>query len=163
LSRELIKSEVGKENPDWLLISNLTKQIYLETQPTNPLLFKKGMINLIKCGEYRVSDITVEIKSCFDNDEYIFSDSPNELIKQLKSGVIQLEDKFIVVVTDSNTFTNKVIQNGFFVNLYKATVYNKWSKKPTKIIIKGDGVDIGFNIGELKSVIRDYQLKSILS
>ena len=139
MSRELIKSEVGKENPDWLLISNLAKQIYLENQPTNPLLFKKGMINLIKCGEYRdgfeVSDITVEIKSCFDNDEYIFSDSPNELIKQLKSGVIQLEDKFIVVVTDSDTFTNKVIQNGFFVNLYKATVYNKWSKKPTKIII----------------------------
>jgi hypothetical protein len=41
LSVELIKSEVGKENPDWLLISNLAKQIYLENQPTNSQTVKK--------------------------------------------------------------------------------------------------------------------------
>jgi hypothetical protein len=32
MSKEIIQSELNKETPDWLLISNLSKEIYLKSR-----------------------------------------------------------------------------------------------------------------------------------
>jgi hypothetical protein len=168
MSKEIIQSELNKETPDWLLISNLSKEIYLKSRPSNPLNFKKGVISLIKCGEYTTHDVKDQLSKCFDSDDYLFLNiSPadlTKLIKDYKSGVGKLTyDKYIIIITDSASISNKLITNGFNIDLYNATVRNKWVDKPTKLFIKGNGVDFSSNFDELKATIRDITLNSILN
>jgi hypothetical protein len=90
--------------------------------------------------------------------------SLNRLIKEYKSGVGELTyNKYIIIVTSSTSISNKLITNGFNVDLYNAVVRNKWSDKPTKLFIKGNGVNFSSNFNDLKATIRDITLNSILS
>jgi len=172
MSKEIISTELLKESPDWLLISNLAKELYLSTQQTNPLGFRKGVINVVKCGEYSTWDVLEELKSCFDSGEYSITSRStsniNTLLREYKNGGGKLKsdidgDKYVVIVTDSSSVATNLITAGFQCNLYKATIFGKYTKKTVKMIIKGEGININVPLGGLKAEIRDAALKSLLS
>ena len=169
MSKELIQSELNKETPDYLFISNIAKELYQKSLPSNPLKFKKGMVNIIKCGEYSTWEVKKELERCFEGDEYFIvncgTSGMNKLIKLGKSKgniLSDINDMFVIIVTSDAPVVTNTITAGFPCNLYKASIYNKYSNKDTRIIIKGEGVDVRCKVGELKSYIRDYTLNSIL-
>jgi hypothetical protein len=54
---DLIREEIKKDNPDWLLISNLSQKLYLESNKANLLGIRENIINLVKVGAHGVSDV----------------------------------------------------------------------------------------------------------
>lgn len=170
MSKELIESELIKTTPDWLLISNLAKELHSKSIPTNPLGFKKTSLNIIKCGKYNTNDVMDELKKCFSSDEYEFIHVGgysgmtvtkfNKLIPTLK----ELNHKFIVIVTDKDQIYTNCSTKGYECNIYKAGIRNKYDKaKSTRITIVGEGIEIKADLSSLRSEIRGTTLDSLLS
>lgn len=167
MSKEVIVSELSKETPDWLLISNLAKELHKGSLPTNPLGFKKGFLNIIKTGKYNTVDVIDELKKCFTSDEYEFihvggySGMTVTKYNKLIPTLINL-DKYVVVVTDKDQVYTNSSTKGLECNIYKATIRNKWDKKATTITIVGAGISIKSELSSLRAEMRGTTLDSIL-
>jgi len=163
--KDTISTELLKDKPDWLLISNLAKQIHLSELQSNPLGFKRGAINIIKCGEHNVNPIVDELNATFDSDEYqIITVGGWVGMTVTNFNKLKFDDsKFTIVVTNKDqVFTNCTMKK-LQCNLYKGLMSNKYdSKKETTIQIRNEDVNIKCAKGELKAAIRDIALKSIL-
>jgi hypothetical protein len=131
--RDTISNELLKENPDWLLISNLAKQIHMSQLQTNPLGFKRGVINIIKCGDHNVRPVYEELTSTFDTDDYHLIEIGgwggmtvtgfNKLLPKLDMS------KYILVVTNKDqVFSNSSIK-GYQCNIYKGLMSNKYNRE----------------------------------
>lgn len=62
---DLIKQEINKDNPDWLLISNLAQKLYLESNKPNLLGIREGVINLVKVSAHGVGDVVDMLEPIF--------------------------------------------------------------------------------------------------
>ena len=163
MNADKIKSEILKESPNWLLISELAKEQYESQLETNTLGFKKGVLNIIKVGEWDIYDIHKEISACFDNEEYhyITNDDVRKFNKWIKSKP-DLFDRYHIVVTSKPKIALNAMSAGIDCNLYKAGLRFKYVKEPTRINIKGDSVDLSFEHGTLKQEIRNITLKNLI-
>lgn len=152
---EQVKSEISKENPDWLLISNLSKQIAAENLPTCPIGFKKGYINFIKVREY--SSFTNEFVKNLDRSQYRiryinYTRKAGSIIKETN-----LDDKFTIFIshkdiTSSVSFPMDIPFQRFNGSCsYSEKNYYTLRNNQTK-------ERITFKSGELKSIIRDRKL-----
>jgi len=164
MSLEKIKSEILKENPNWLLVSTLAKEIHENQLETNTLGFKKGIINIIKVGQYDNYDFYKEIKSCFESDEYhyIANDDVREFNKWLASKP-NLSDKYHIVITSKANILSNSLSEGYECNLYKGGIRLKYDKKSTKFILKNDNIDISFEKGCLKQEVRNITLNKLFN
>jgi len=161
---EKIKSEILKENPDWLLISTLAKEIYENSLETNALNFKKGVLNIIRCGEWDVHDIKEELMKCFHNNDYnfIIGEDVRQFNKWIKEEP-NLFDKYHVILTSKNQIPTNASLKGIDCKIYKATIFNKYNKeKETKFTIKGDNINISFGKDGLRQEIRSLTLAQII-
>ena len=152
---EQIKLEISKENPDWFLISNISKKIASENSPTCPMGFKKGFINFIKIKEY--SGFTAAFVKDIDKNKYRIKYI--NYIREIGSIIeeINLDDKFTIFIspkdiTSSVNFPMDVPFQRFngtdsVINPVIYTLINNQTKEK-----------IAFKDGELKSIIRDRKL-----
>ena len=163
MNADKIKSEILKESPNWLLISELAKELHESQLESNTLGFKKGVLNIIKVGEYDVYNIYDEIHTCFDTEEYHYTanDDVRKFNKWIKSKP-DLFDRYHIVVTSKPQIALNAMTAGIDCNLYKAGLRFKYDKEPTRIRIKGDSVDLSFEKGTLKQEIRNIALKNLL-
>lgn len=164
MNAEKIRSEMLKESPDWLLISALAKEQHESQLETNTLGFKKGVLNIIKVGEYDTYEIYKEISACFGTEEYhyIANDDVRKFNKWIKSKP-DLFDRYHIVVTSKPQVALNTMAEGIDCNLYRAGLRFKYDRdKQTRISIKGDSVDFSFEQGTLKQEIRNIALNNLL-
>ena len=164
MSKELIQAELLKENTDWFLISNIAKDIYNKERETNSLKFKKNALNIIRVGEYCHNDISYELKSCFDGDDYqyLIIDDLVKFNRWIKSNP-DLSDKYHIVITSNPKTHTNAISNGIECNVYSSLVKNKYKEDiPTTLILKGVDINIKFETGNLRSELRNLTLESLI-
>lgn len=163
--RDTISNELLKDKPDWLLISDIAKKIHFSELQSNPLGFKRGAINIIKCGENNVDPIYDELNATFDSDEYrIIAVGGWSGMTVTNFNKLKFDDsKFTIVVTNKDQVFNNCTMKKLQCNIYKGLMNNKYNReKETTIQIRNEDINIKCSLGELKSVIRDISLKSIL-
>ena len=164
-----IKEELEKSNPDWLLISNLAKDMYLKSQQTNSLGLKKGVVNIIKASEHNCDKILKNLKSCFNTTDYEFVlvggyagmtvTKFNKLISTLS-----YNEKYIVVITNKDQIYPNLTKAGIECILYNAGLRNKYDgSKPTIFHIKGPDIDIKCPVTEIQMHLRDNALEMLLN
>lgn len=176
MSKEVILEQLQLENPDWLLISNLAKKIYLDNSKKNTLGFKKGSINIVKCSDNNITDIVSILKDCFNSEEYVFISvggwgklegiTRMDVTKLKKSlPALSYEDKYIVIVTNKPAVMLSCLKAGLTVNDYQAQIRNKYDRnKDTYFrIINSDGINIYCKMSELRVHIRDLALTELLN
>jgi len=175
MSKELILQQLENENPDWLLVSNLAKKLYIQNSKTNTLGFKKGHINVVRCSDVNIGDISKLLRDCFTSDEYVFiavggwrrnDGILNMDVTKLKKVVSTLnyEDKYIIIVTDKPAVTLATMKQGIPVNDYQAQFRNKYNKnKDTTFRIQNEDVNINCKMDELRSHLRDLALTELLN
>lgn len=168
MSKESIQQELLKDNPDWMLISNMAKDIYLQNQQTNSLGLKKGIVNIIKASEYNCDTIHKELKKCFPSSEYQYIEVGsysginvtkfNKLIPTLN-----YTDNYLVIVTNKDQVFANLSKAGIQCVVYNASLRNKWDKdKKTTFSITGGGISIKCKLDEIQSHIRDNALNLLL-
>ena len=164
MSKELIQAELLKKNTDWFLISNIAKDIYNKERETNSLKFKKNALNIIRVGEYCHHDISYELKSCFDGDDYqyLIIDDLVRFNRWIKSNP-DLSDKYHIVITSNPKTHTNAISKGIECNVYSSLVKNKYKEDiPTTLILKGVDINIKFETGNLRSELRNLTLESLI-
>jgi hypothetical protein len=164
-----IKTELEKPNPDWLLISNMAKDMYLKSQQTNSLGLKKGVVNIIKASEYNCAEVVNGLKKCFTTAEYEYIlvggysgmtvTKFNKLIPTLN-----YTEKYIIVVTNKDQVYPNLTKAGIECVLYNAGLRNKYDRdKTTMFHIKGQDVDIKCPVTEIQMHLRDNALEMLLN
>lgn len=160
-----IKQEINKKEPNWLLIADMAKQMYLSQKQSGPFGFKKGLINVIRMSGYHNSDLIKELK---DYDFNILVDTGRRFNKEVPNIYLQAQrlDKYTIVLTENSNLTNTLTQMNIPFVLYQITVRNKYTygdnKKPMTFYIKGNGHEFKFAKGESKMQMRDQSLDSLL-
>ena len=164
-----IKTELEKSNPDWLLISNLAKDMYLKSQQTNSLGLKKGVVNIIKASEYNCSVVSESLKSCFNTSEYEYltvggySGMTVTKFNKLMS-TLNYTDKYLILITNKDQVFANLSRVGVESIVYNASIRNKYDRsKETIFSIKGSGVEIKCPLGEIRKHLRENALEMILN
>ncbi len=167
---EILK-QLELESPDWLLIAKLAKEAYATSNQSNQIGFRKGAVNIVKAADYACGDIMGKLQECFnDSDEYQFLlvgsyrgmtvTKFNKLIPQIK---LDIENKYIIIITDKDQVFSNSIRDGMEVNDYRATIKNRWDSKKDNILnITGSSHKISCKMDDLKSHIRNLSLEKLL-
>lgn len=167
--KESIQTELDKENPNWLMISDLAKKLYLTEQQTNSLGLKKGVVNIIKSAEFNCEIVLDELHKCFDSSEYVWllvgSYKGMTVTKFNKIiSTLNYQDKYVIVVTNKEQVLTNLNKAGIQCMLYNASIRNRYDKEKTTLFrIKGGDIDIKCPLTEIKSHIRDNQLNMLLN
>ena len=171
--KESIQTELDKENPNWLMISDLAKKLYLTEQQTNSLGLKKGVVNIIKSTQFNCERVLDELHKCFDSSEYVWllvgSYKGMTVTKFNKIiSTLNYQDKYVIVVTNKEQVFTNLNKAGIQCMLYNASIRNRYDKEKNRAAsiplfrIKGGDVDIKCLLTEIKSHIRDNQLNMLL-
>lgn len=158
---DLIKEEIKKDNPDWLLISNLSQKIYLESNKANLLGIRENVINLVKVGAHGVSDVVDLLEPIFPGKVIGVGGyramTVNAGVKVLKT---RKENETIIIVTDRDALIKHLGPHQFF----RCHIGNQYNKNK---MVKWTNVDTGevtsFEPSELKSMIREQKINEILN
>jgi len=158
---DLIKEEIKKDNPDWLLISNLSQKIYLESNKANLLGIRENVINLVKVGAHGVSDVVDLLEPIFSGKVIGVGGyramTVNAGVKVLKT---RKENETIIIVTDRDALIKHLGPHQFF----RCHIGNQYNKNK---MVKWTNVDTGeittFEPSELKSMIREQKINEILN
>jgi hypothetical protein len=159
---DLIKEEIKKDNPDWLLISNLSQKIYLESNKANLLGIRENIINLVKVGTHVVGDVIDLLEPIYPGKVigvggYIAMtvNAGAKLVR--KRG----ENETMIIVTDRDALIKHLGPHQFF----RCNIANQYNNN--KITVKWTNVDTGeitsFEPKELKSMIREQKINEILN
>ncbi len=159
---DLIKEEIKKDNPDWLLISNLSQKIYLESNKANLLGIRENVINLVKVSVHGVGDVVDLLKPIFPGKVIgvggYAAMTVNAGVKLLKA---RKDNETIIIVTDRDALIKHLGPHQFF----RCNIADKYSDKRTTV--KWTNVDTGeitsFEPSELKSMIREQKINEILN
>lgn len=152
---EQVKLEISKENPDWFLISNISKKIASENSPICPIGFKKGFVNFIKVKEY--SDFTNAFIKEIDKNKYRIKYIHS--IREIGSIIEEtnLDDKFTIFIS-----TKDIAYSVNFPIDIPFQIFNGTDSviDPVIYTLKNNQTKerIDFKKGELKSIIRDRKL-----
>lgn len=151
---EQIKLEISKENPDWLLISNLSKRIAAENSPICPIGFKKGYINFIKVTEY--SSFIDEFIKDIDKSQYRIKYI--NYIREIGSIIEEtnLDDKFTIFISHKDITSSVSFPMDIPFQRFNGSY--SYSKKNYTLRNNQTKERITFKSGELKSIIRDRKL-----
>ena len=158
---DLIKEEIKKDNPDWLLISNLSQKIYLESNKANLLGIRENVINLVKVGAHGVSDVVDLLEPIFPGKVIGVGGyramTVNAGVKVLKT---RKENETIIIVTDRDALIKHLGPHQFF----RCHIGNQYNKNK---MVKWTNVDTGevtsFEPSELKSMNREQKINEILN
>lgn len=158
---DLIKEEIKKDNPDWLLISNLSQKIYLESNKANLLGIRENVINLVKVGAHGVGDVVDLLEPIYPGKVIGVGGyramTVNAGVKVLKT---RKENETIIIVTDRDALIKHLGPHQFF----RCHIGNQYKKNK---IVKWTNVDTGeitsFEPSELKSMIREQKINEILN
>ena len=158
---DLIKEEIKKDNPDWLLISNLSQKIYLESNKANLLGIRENVINLVKVGAHGVGDVVDLLEPIFPGKVIGVGGyramTVNAGVKVLKT---RKENETIIIVTDRDALIKHLGPHQFF----RCHIGNQYNKNK---MVKWTNVDTGevtsFEPSELKSMIREQKINEILN
>ena len=159
---DLIREEIKKDNPDWLLISNLSQKIYLESNKANLLGIRENVINLVKVGAHGVSDVVDLLEPIYPGKVIGVGGykamTVNAGVKVLKA---RKDNETMIIVTDRDALIKHLGPHQFF----RCNIANQYSNK--KIIVKWTNVDTGeitsFEPSELKSMIREQKINEVLN
>ncbi len=168
-----IKTEVAKQSPDWLLVSKLALGLHNDTLESNFFKFKKGKINVIQCSEYNVKEVRELLEDSMPGDNYMYIEvgsfgglTVTKFNKLLNTLTNTINEKFVVVVTCKAQVAANSLKLGLLVNLYNATLKDKWAKDVEKSIhLRNDELNFSFKskLSEVKAQIRDIKLNETLS
>lgn len=158
---DLIKEEIKKDNPDWLLISNLSQKIYLESNKANLLGIRENVINLVKVGAHGVGDVVDLLKPIFPGKVIGVGGYKamivNAGVKVLKT---RKDNETMIIVTDRDALIKHLGPHQFFIchigNQYNKNKMVKWTNVDT-------GEVTSFEPSELKSMIREQKINEILN
>ncbi len=159
---DLIREEIKKDNPDWLLISNLSQKIYLESNKANLLGIRENVINLVKVGAHGVGDVVDILEEVFPGKvigvggyRSMTVNAGAKLVRERK------ENQTMIIVTDRDALIKHLGPHQFF----RCNIADKYSDKRTTV--KWTNVDTGevtsFEPSELKSMIREQKINEILN
>lgn len=161
---DLIKEEIKKDNPDWLLISNLSQKLYLESNKANLLGIRENVINLVKVAAHGVGDVVDLLETTFTGKVIGVGGyramTVNKGVKVLNE---RKENETIIVVTDRDALIKHLGPHQFFRCSIssKSTTFGE-----TKKMVKWTNVETGditnFEPSELKSMIREQKINEIL-
>ena len=159
---DLIREEIKKDNPDWLLISNLSQKLYLESNKANLLGIRENIINLVKVGTHGVGDVVDLLKPIFPGNVIgvggYASMTVNAGVKVLKA---RKDNETMIIVTDRDALIKHLGPHQFF----RCNIQNQYNNN--KITVKWTNVDTGeittFEPSELKSMIREQKINEILN
>ena len=157
----LIKDEIKKDNPDWLLISNLAKKVYHESNKPDFLGIRVGMINHIKVGKYSGGDVVGILGNIFTDTKIInvggYGLTVPDGVKIIKE---RKENETLIIVNDRDalikhlgvyqSFRCSVISLGSYKNKFK------WTNGES-------GLVTNFDTDNLRLLLRDYKLDEILN
>ena len=163
MNKEEILLEIVKESPDWLAISEAAKAIY-ESNKVTSIGFLTGHINVVKGPDHSLKDISNELKTCIPEAEYyVVGGWSGITVSKFNKILPTLVDKFVIVVTDKTQVISNLTKNKMLFRYFTFNIRGKWdNKKTTFLYLKGEGVDIKAEMGNLKSVARDILLQKIL-
>jgi hypothetical protein len=157
-----VKLEINKENPNWMLISNLSRKIANEKTYTCPLGFKKGFINLIKITECSYFEEQIKLNKDLYSIKRInwVDEIPSKLNKD------EINNKITIIITTNKTLTlSKKFPKDIPLQTFNGT--NTFDKKQGKwkYIMKNNQTNetIKFYNGELLSIIRDRKFNKLFS
>jgi hypothetical protein len=158
---DLIKEEIKKDNPDWLLISNLSQKIYLESNKANLLGIRENVINLVKVGAHGVGDVVDLLEPIFPGKVIGVGGyramTVNAGVKVLKT---RKDNETMIIVTDRDALIKHLGPHQFF----RCHIGNQYNKNK---MVKWTNVDTGeitsFEPIELKSMIREQKINEILN
>lgn len=158
---DLIKEEIKKDNPDWLLISNLSQKIYLESNKANLLGIRENVINLVKVGAHGVSDVVDLLEPIYPGKVIgvggYAAMTVNAGVKLVKA---RSENETMIIVTDRDALIKHLGPHQFF----RCHIGNQYNKNK---MVKWTNVDTGevtsFEPSELKSMIREQKINEILN
>ena len=158
---DLIKEEIKKDNPDWLLISNLSQKIYLESNKANLLGIRENVINLVKVGAHGVGDVVDLLKPIYPGKVIGVGGykamTVNAGVKVLKA---RKDNETMIIVTDRDALIKHLGPHQFF----RCHIGNQYNKNK---MVKWTNVDTGevtsFEPSELKSMIREQKINEILN
>ena len=172
---DLIREEIKKDNPDWLLISNLSQKIYLESNKANLLGIRENVINLVKVGAHGVGDVVDLLEPIYPGKVIGVGGyramTVNAGVKLVKA---RGENETMIIVTDRDALIKHLGPHQFF----RCNISNKWpasanhpglfkNESKEKTIVKWTNVDTGeitsFEPSELKSMIREQKINEILN
>jgi hypothetical protein len=148
---DIIKEEINKENPDWLLISNLSKKIYHQSNKPKFLGIRENMINHVKVGKYCDADVTKILKYIFPEICIIqvgtYGDSVPVGITKIK----EHQGETIIVVNEKDALVKHLGVHQSF----RCSINGK---------IRWTDVDTGLVtiIDNLSALLRDYKISEIL-
>jgi len=159
---DLIKEEIKKDNPDWLLISNLSQKIYLESNKANLLGIRENIINLVKVGAHGVGDVVDLLEPIYPG-KVIGVGGYRAMTVNAGAKLVRArgENETMIIVTDRDALIKHLGPHQFF----RCNIANQYNNN--KITVKWTNVDTGeitsFEPKELKSMIREQKINEILN
>jgi hypothetical protein len=158
---ESIKCEISSDNPNWMLISELSRKIATEKIETCPLGFKKGFINFIKSSNWDDSGLA---KKLLGLNGAVYNVKIIHFMDEIKHKIVgeELSDKINIFISDKDiTGSSKFPMDLPFQRFLGRSTWNNTKREYTWTITNNKGVKIKFNNAELNSIIRDSKLNSI--
>ncbi len=166
-----IRTELSKASPNWLLISSLALQLHNDSLESNFFKFKKGKLNVIKASEYNCEVIKDALEGSVIGDEYKYllvgswkGMTVTKFNKLIDGLVSEVNDKYVVVVTNKDQVVTNSIRKNLLVNPYSSSIRDLYTKnKDTTISIKGDNFEFKCPIEDIKSHVRDLKLNELIN
>lgn len=156
---DIIKSEIIKDNPDWLLVSKIASQLAESTKPTDPLGFKTGYVNFIKQREY--SGFLGEIRTIkSDKYEIVYCEYIRDLNKIISEA--DLDSKYFILVSPKDMVSNLTALNKPLLRFNGSEHYDKNNQRYFSLKNKTTNERIVFKKGELKAIMRDRALSELI-
>jgi hypothetical protein len=159
---DLIREEIKKDNPDWLLISSLSQKIYLESNKANLLGIRVNMINHVKVGKYNGGDIFGILGNVFPETKIIIVGGYGITVTEAVKIIKKLEpNETIIIINDRDALIKHLGTHQSF----KCNIQNQYNNN--KIMVKWTNVETGeitkFEPSELKAMIREQKINEILN
>ena len=153
-----IKDEINKDNPDWLLISNLAKKIYHESNKPDFLGIRVGMINHIKVGKYSGGDVVGILGNIFTDTKIInvgrYGLTVTDGVKIIKQ---RKENETLIIVNDRDALIKHLdIHQSFRCSLSSKGDKVKWTNVD-------NGLVTNFDVNNMTALLRDFKLDEILN
>ena len=155
---ESIKEEINKDNPDWLLVSNLAKKIYHESNKPEFLGIRVGMINHIKVSKHSGGDVVGILGNIFTDIKIInvgiYGLTVPDTLKIIKN---RKPNETLIVVNDRDALIKHLgVHQSFRCSLSSKGDKVKWTNVD-------NGLVTNFDVNNMIALLRDFKLDEILN
>jgi hypothetical protein len=157
---DIIRSEIDKETPDWILISKLAREMVSKKAYTCPLGFKKGYFNFVKTSGY--SDIQRELLRL--NDSNIYSVKVINFVEELLPSINRDEIDNKITIFISHRDLNNYSKFPTDIPLQRFTGTERINNKEITYHLtnREDRKRVNFKDSDIVPIIRDSRLDYLL-